>query len=168
MEHAADRSGRPNDPFVQLERSHRRLEDACDALSIAARDRDIETVTNICAFFARQVRRHEEDEELSLFPRLTSAGARAIIEGLAREHREHEALHARLERAASGRSEEGETPRDQWSEIETIAEELRRRYRVHIEREEKELFPTARQLLSPGALDEVLKEMSTRRGRERG
>ncbi len=60
----------PSDPFVQLQRSHRRLEEACAALGAAITGRDIETVNDVASFFARQVRRHEEDEDGSLFPRL--------------------------------------------------------------------------------------------------
>jgi hemerythrin-like domain-containing protein len=171
MPRDTDRSGRSNDPLAQLERSHRRLEEACDALTIAAHDRDLETLSNVCAFFSRQVRRHEEDEERSLFPRLTSVDARTIIEQLSREHRIHEALHARLERlitfghGETARSDADDAPLDTWSELEAIAEEITDAYRVHIEQEEKRLFPIARQLLSTTSLEEIRAEMETRRGR---
>src|SRR5690606_33439733 len=113
------RTGRPEDPILQLERSHRRLGEACDALAAAARDRDLETVSDVCSFFSRQVRRHEQDEERSLFPRLEGPEARDAIERLCREHRAHEALHERLERALSGRLEPA--GRDMWSEIASVA-----------------------------------------------
>ena len=81
---SASHGSHVHDPLAQLERSHRRLEEACDALTMAARDRDIETAGDVCAFFARQVRRHEEDEEQSLFPRLANAALQAVLERLSR------------------------------------------------------------------------------------
>lgn len=175
---AKARPGRPDDPFTQLERSHRRLKEACDALSIAAHDRDVETISDVCAFFSRQGRRHEEDEELSLFPRLTTSEARTIIERLSRAHRVHAALHERLERVISGRGEHVEaadsadqapsnTRLDMWSELEAISEEITGAYREHIAEEEEKLFPIARQLLSKTAIEEIFAEMDARRGRGR-
>ena len=131
---------------------------------MAANDRDIETAGDVCAFFARQVRRHEEDEERSLFPRLEGPGAnaalRAVLERLSREHREHEALHARLEDAVAGRFEG-----DVWAELAAIADLLTRAYRAHIEEEETHLFPAARALLTSDALEAMSAEMAARRGR---
>ncbi|MBX3216672.1 MAG: hemerythrin domain-containing protein [Labilithrix sp.] len=151
-------------PFVQLERSHRRIEEACEALAAAARDHDIETASDVCAFFSRQVRRHEEDEERSLFPRLVDRGAPpellALLERLTREHREHEAVHARLEEAVSGRFEG-----DPWSELRAIAALLTETYRAHLEREEAHLFPAAKELLGADAIDAIGREMAARRGR---
>lgn len=155
-----------DDPITQLERSHRRLEEACDALAVAEAARDIETVSDVCSFFGRQVRRHEEDEEGSLFPRLAAAGpsdeVRATLERLSAEHREHEALHRRLEDALAGRVEG-----DAWTEIARIADLVTRAYRSHIEDEEKVLFPAARALLGADDLAAIRSEMDARRGRSR-
>ncbi len=153
-------------PLAQLERSHRRLEEACDALAVAATDRDIETASDVCSFFARQVRRHEEDEERSLFPRLEaaqpSAEVRAAMERLSAEHREHEALHRRLEDAVAGRFDG-----NVWTEIAKVADLVTRAYRAHIDEEEKVLFPAARSLLGPSDLEAMQDEMDARRGRSR-
>lgn len=156
-----------DDPIGQLERSHRRLEEACDALVVASTSRDIETVSDICAFFGRQVRRHEEDEEGSVFPRLRaateSAEIHAILERLSAEHREHETLHRRLDDAVAGRFEG-----DVWTEIERIADGITRAYRTHIEEEEKAVFPAARALLGVEERASIRREMDARRGRSRG
>lgn len=156
-----------DDPMTQLERSHRRLEEACDALAVAEAARDLATVSDVCSFFARQVRRHEEDEEGSLFPRLEAAGpsddVRATLARLSAEHREHEALHRRLEDALAGRVEG-----DVWAEIARVADLIVRAYRTHIEEEEKVLFPAARALLGPDDLTAMRSEMDARRGRPRG
>lgn len=55
------------DPLHQLERSHRRLEERLDNLAAAVRGGDVVALRDVCAFFARQVLRHEQDEEQSLF-----------------------------------------------------------------------------------------------------
>jgi hemerythrin-like domain-containing protein len=170
---AAPLTGRPartqidavnDDPIGQLERSHRRLEQACDALVVASTSRDIETVSDVCSFFARQVRRHEEDEERTLFPRLRAAKPSSdlelILARLAAEHREHEELHRRLEDAVAGRVDG-----DVWAEIEKVADEIMRAYRKHIEVEETSLFPAARGVLGPEELASVRQEMDARRGR---
>lgn len=145
--------GRPEDPILQLERSHRRLGETCESLTAAVRDRDLDAVSEAGAFFAHQGRRHEQDEELSLFPRLEGAEAREVIERLRREHRAHETLHERLERAISA---------SVWSELETLAAEISRAYREHIELEESTL---ARRTLARPILDEILAEMAARRDR---
>jgi hemerythrin-like domain-containing protein len=148
--------GRPEDPILQLERSHHRLGEVCDSLTAAVRDRNLGVISEACAFFARQGRRHEQDEELSLFPRLEGSVARDVIERLRREHRAHEALHERLERAISGSS---------WPDLEALASEISGAYREHIELEERTIFPLARRTLEKPALEEMLAEMAARRDR---
>jgi hemerythrin-like domain-containing protein len=161
-----------NDPIGQLERSHRRLEEACAALSRAAKEHDIETVSDVCGFFARQGKRHEQDEDASLFPRLSALPAAVadselsrVLSKLSAEHREHEALQERLERLVSGRDEDGEGG-DLWSKLEATATALTRAYEKHIAEEEAAVFPEARRLLSSSALDDIVAEMNARRGRQ--
>jgi hemerythrin-like domain-containing protein len=149
---------RPADPIEQLLRAHRRIEEACDALAVATVDRDLATVADVCSFFERQVRRHEEDEERSLFPRLGGDAVALVVDRLSREHREHEALHSRLERLSAA-SEPA------WAELSSVADEMARRYRAHIDVEEQQLFPAVRKLLPTETLDEILREMDQRRGR---
>jgi hemerythrin-like domain-containing protein len=152
------------DPLEQLQRSHRRLEEACAALITAAAERDIETASDVCAFFARQVRRHEADEEATLFPRLRDAGAngdlREILDRLSRQHRDHEGLQERLESAVSGRFDG-----DLWQELTAVAALLAEAYRSHLDEEESHVFPAARTLLTSEALDAMSQEMDARRGR---
>jgi len=147
-----------NDPFEQLTRSHRRLEEACAALIEASRAEHLDepTARAVADFFARQVRRHEADEEESLFPRLASnAELTAIIEQLRKEHEAHVALHERLERALA-------TP--VLIEVRQVAAALEDAYRTHIDVEEAVLFPTARRLLKEHDLAAIVDEMQARRG----
>jgi hemerythrin-like domain-containing protein len=167
------KSDRPADPepapFAQLERSHRRLEERLGELAQLSEDArggrvDVGALADIAAFFARAVRRHEEDEEVSLFPRLRELGVAAdLLERLANEHREHEALHARLDRAIDGLDRD---PPDAGAieEVRATADALTAAYRTHIEDEEKALFPAARAALDGDAIDAITREMSERRG----
>jgi hemerythrin-like domain-containing protein len=154
-------------PFAQLGRSHRRLEERLDDLTRASADEnvDIELVREVAAFLMRAVRRHEEDEEQSLFPRLAAHGElAATIAELSREHREHEALHARLA-ALVGRLEAGDAAAR--GELDVVADALVRAYRAHIDEEERHLFPAARAALDDAALAGIAEEMQARRDRGR-
>ncbi|HEY8074859.1 MAG TPA: hemerythrin domain-containing protein [Labilithrix sp.] len=159
-----------DDPFAQLERSHRRLEERLDDLTRASASEplDIELVREVAGFFARAVRRHEEDEEASLFPRLaTSKEAEAlapILERLAREHREHEALHAKLDAIVK----DLDAGKDARAALDAVADALVRAYRTHIEEEERALFPAARAALDSAATTAIVEEMDARRGARRG
>ncbi|MBX3186318.1 MAG: hemerythrin domain-containing protein [Labilithrix sp.] len=166
-----------HDPFAQLERSHRRLEERLsDLADVATRARaeggegarlDREAIAlarDVAGFFARAVRRHEEDEESSLFPRLRERAELApLLARLAEEHREHASLHARLDRALDGLDRD---PPDAGALEELVAtsDALAGAYRAHLDDEEKTLFPAARAALDAAALDAIAREMSDRRG----
>ena len=156
-----------DDPFTQLERSHRRLEERLDDLTRASAGErlDVELVRDVAGFFARAVRRHEQDEEASLFPRLRlvrdAAELAPILERLAREHREHEALHAKLDAVIA----DLDAGKDARAALESVADALVRAYRTHIEEEERQLFPAARAALDSAATSAISEEMDARRGR---
>lgn len=170
-----DPASGPRDPFEQLERSHRRLEERLDDLAAVAREAKetgrvdayrLDGVREVVGFFARAVRRHEDDEESSLFPRLAGvpdAGLHATIEKLAAEHREHEALHGALDRVVGvldGAPEDAAAI----DELDRVSRALATAYRTHIEEEEKTLFPAARVALEASAVDAMAREMDGRRG----
>lgn len=156
---ASHRDTQDKDPFEQLERCHRRLEDACDALLVACDAQDLATVSDVRNFLGRQIVRHEADEEQSLFPRLrgsekSSDDARALLERLAAEHRAHEALTARLDAALAN---------EEWPALTAVADEIVRAYRDHIEMEERSLFPMARAALSDVDVKAIAEEMRAAR-----
>ncbi len=162
-----------DDPFEQLERSHRRLEERLDDLARATSgdDVDMETVREVAGFFARAVRRHEEDEERSLFPRLLESSRRAelapILERLSREHREHEALHAKLDALVADADARGAgaASDELRRRVDAVGDALARAYRSHIDDEERQLFPAARAALGPSEIAAITAEMQARRGR---
>jgi hemerythrin-like domain-containing protein len=148
------------DPFAQLERSHRRLEERLEDLA-QADAAHIELVRDVAAFFARAVKRHEQDEEESLFPRLREHAELApILERLAREHTEHAALHAQLDKVIEGLDAKlPEAARD----LARTTTALMHAYRNHLDEEERVLFPAARALLDEAALAAIADEMMARR-----
>lgn len=164
------------DPFEQLERSHRRLEERLEDLAWAAREArgaaaDVDAIRDVAAFFSRAVRRHEEDEEGSLFPRLRELAAKSdllpLLDRLAAEHREHVALHARLDEIIAQLDAK---PDDTTAiaELSAVSDALAAAYRSHVDAEEKTLFPAARAALDRAALDAIGQEMQARRGGGRG
>jgi hemerythrin-like domain-containing protein len=157
-----------DDPLDQLERSHRRLEERLDDLAAAAQSGDVVALREVCAFFGRQVQRHEEDEERSLFPRLVANlpdEIRSLLSRLRAEHVEHENLKRRLE-AATDALDRGHEAAD--TEIRAASDAIACAYRAHIAAEESQLFPFARAALTTSALEEMAREMDARRGRGGG
>ncbi len=156
------------DPFVQLTRSHRRLEERLEDLRWAARGArgaavDVDAVRDVASFFSRAVRRHEEDEELSLFPRLQNNSTLApLLARLALEHREHLTLQCQLDKLIETLHK---TPDDETAieELAALSEALILAYRKHLDAEEGVLFPGARAVLDAEALDAMATEMSERR-----
>jgi hemerythrin-like domain-containing protein len=148
-----------DEPLVQLLRCHRRLEEASAALETAIADRDLETAMNVAAFYARQGRRHEDDEELSLFPRLRGQpDLDATLHQLESEHAEHGRLSAQLENVLSGRADG-----DLWDSLRKVGSALAASYRRHIELEERVVFPLAERVLDVDARAAIHAEMQSRR-----
>lgn len=153
------------DPLVQLERCHRRIEEACKALVTAAREHDIELASDALGFLERQGKRHEGDEESSVFPRLAAhaaapAAVKAAIGELHDEHRHHAALHVRLAEIVAGRIDG-----DPWAALDAVARELGSAYASHIAKEESVLFPAVRTVLTDEDRAAISAEMESRRGR---
>jgi hemerythrin-like domain-containing protein len=145
------------DPFEQLERCHRRLEEACDALGPATEAEDRQTIEDVLAFLERQIKRHEEDEDDSLFPRLAgNTDLAGPIAQLAEEHKKHAALQAQLKAALAA---------NDWPKLRQTADELARAYRDHIALEEGRIFPAAQAALTTEARTEMRREMDARRGK---
>ncbi len=152
-----------DDPFEQLLRSHRRLAERLEHMTRAVADvggaRDgkaREYLIESLDWMDRAVRRHEQDEEASLFPRLESlAAARPIVEALLREH-EFQQRSAQAMRAALTSNPD---------EIAGHFQALKESYGAHVAREEGELFVLARAHLDEASLARMSDEMNARRGR---
>lgn len=160
------------DGLDMMERSHRRLEERVVELQRAAeaivRERahntELDQVDSVISFLERSAARHESDEEDSLFPRLRRHGELlSLLNDLAQEHDQHRHLVAHLRALRSGWPPGGPDAGD-GAALAITANELARAYRAHIEREERELLPFARDRLTPDELSQLGAEMERRRG----
>ncbi len=147
-------------PLDQLLRSHRRLEERLAELEQASVTDDGDVVREVADWFERAVKRHEDDEEQSLFPRLQDKpDLQPLLAKLAGEHRAHESLHRELRELADswhGGDEDLDT-------LAQICDNLRAAYRTHINEEEQSLFPAARAALDEAAWQTIAREMDARR-----
>jgi hemerythrin-like domain-containing protein len=137
------------DPFEMLDRAHRRLE---EELQLLVMEPAADVAARVLEFLDRAVRRHEQDEELSLFPRLPPSLA-PLVAQLAAQHREQAALVEQL------RGVHDEIA------IQVAAMALQASYARHISVEERELFPAAQAALGDGERAAMGDEMQARRGR---
>jgi hemerythrin-like domain-containing protein len=148
-----------DDPFEQLLRSHRRLEERLADMTRAAADLEapkaVEFLRDSLAWMDRAVRRHEDDEEQSLFPRLSGRPElAACIATLTAEHRTQERLQRELAAAIPDRAR-----------CVDLVGQLNQAYTRHIREEEDHLFPAARAFVDGDDRHALAKEMAARRGR---
>ncbi|HEX8951065.1 MAG TPA: hemerythrin domain-containing protein [Polyangia bacterium] len=143
------------DPFEMLERCHRRLEETLEMLRTPSR----QALDEALAFIDRALRRHEDDEEQSLFPRLSRVPQLAgLLDRLTVQHRDQSALVEEL------RAELGAATPDE-RKLGDVVARLDAAYREHITVEERELFPAAKAALDADDLGGMASEMESRRSR---
>ena len=164
------------DGLDMMERSHRRLEERVVELQRVAEaivreradDAELEQVDSVLAFLERSAARHESDEEESLFPRLRQhTELVSLMSDLAHEHDQHRHLVAHLRALRSGWPPGGPDAGDGAALVMAVSE-LARAYRAHIEREERELMPLARDRLTADERAQVGLEMERRRNGDGG
>jgi hemerythrin-like domain-containing protein len=146
----------PDDPVARLGNTHRRMTEELVALETAAKAGDRQGLDMGLDFFASAAKRHHEDEEASLFPRLRGdAGLVPLLDGLATEHREHEEGRRDIEELVRGNAD-----------TLAIAASVARfvgMVRAHIEKEDRELLPAAERMLDAETREAVAEEMRERR-----
>src|SRR5687767_6678845 len=155
-----------DDPAGMLVHCHAKLEQKLGSLPkicAALRAGDGEAMRALAAIvqhFDTAAVKHTEDEEFSVFPRLSSAAARALIDKLDAEHREHEAIYLAFRTVAKKILDEHG---DIFDELEQHAAALSSAYREHIALEERDLIPEVK-ALAPPELRAIGLEMRMRRG----
>lgn len=161
-------------PLEMLAACHGRVQDQCATLRRLARHlvgRDVdrqarEAATGVMRYFDTAAVHHHADEEVDLFPALIESMAgsdavclRELTASLTAQHRELEArwrgLRRALERVAGGHA--APLAEDEVGQFVDL-------YARHIAREEAELLPMARRLLSETELDRIGLAMRERRG----
>lgn len=161
-------------PLEMLAACHERVQSQCATLlrllpHLAAHGADRpaqEAAAAVMRYFDTAARHHHEDEEQDLFPALLESMAgsdavclRELTALLSAEHRELErrwrGLRLRLEQVAGGHAVSLQD-----EEVQHLVD----LYQSHIAREEAELLPMARRLLSAAELDRIGLSMRKRRG----
>jgi hemerythrin-like domain-containing protein len=143
------------DPFEMLERCHRRLEETLATLADPTR----QALDEALMFIDRSVKRHEDDEELSLFPRLVRVPQLApLLDRLTVQHRDQAAAIEDLRALL-------EAPKLDPVLAREVVGRLSASYAEHIAVEEKQLFPAARAAFDADDLGGMASEMDSRRGR---
>jgi len=140
-----------------LERCHRRLEETLATLLGPSPSR--QALDEALAFIDRAVKRHEDDEEQSLFPRLARVPQLAgLLDRLTVQHRDQTALVDELRTLL-------DAPKPDDARLADVVARLDASYRAHITVEERELFPAAKAALDADDLGGMASEMDSRRGR---
>ena len=146
-------------PLEMLAACHLRVQDQCSTLlrlvtHIAAHGPDRpaqEAATAVMRYFDTSARHHHDDEERDLFPALIESMAGSVAVGKSTTSR---ILRALLSQVAAGQA----VPLKQ-ADVSSFTQ----LYERHIAREETELLPMARRLLSDAELDRVGLAMRMRR-----
>jgi hemerythrin-like domain-containing protein len=151
-----------DDPVGVLDACHRRIEDRLAtlerALAALPAPEAVAAIGDVVRHFEGPVRRHMEDEEQSVLPRLDRAPE---LDALEAEHRTAEAVFLAFRTVAARLAAEPQA--DVGAELGLHAATLARIYRAHMQREEVTLFPRAR-ALAPAELRAIGIEMRLRRG----
>ena len=167
-----------DEPLGLLSDCHRRIEWFLNAMLRVSREEKggplsatgRRALEQAVAYFKTAAPRHTADEEDSLFPLLRSSAAReagevmGVVDRLEDDHRLAEAAHETVDRLASRWLEAGELPGAELQGLIETLEGLQRIYQAHIAVEDRQVFPAASRILSPGQLEEVGRQMAGRRG----
>jgi hemerythrin-like domain-containing protein len=118
-------------------------------------------------YFQLGGKRHNADEEESLFPRLRAASDDPAeleqVGVLENDHRNAERLHAEIDRLYTAWLQAGRLNAEDEAVLRATAERLQGIYVQHIEIEEKIVFPHAAGRLNKEALAEIGHEFRARR-----
>lgn len=163
-----------DDPLGMLKDCHRRIENFLRVVCVVAERsgedpliaEERKAVQSALEYFRIGGRRHTQDEEESLFPRMHQAGAAESLGALAElehQHREADQLHALADRLFSEWLESGSLSAPDRTTLRNATARLRDLYADHIRVEEQIVFPLAGDCLDAGALASMGAEFRARR-----
>ncbi len=163
-----------DDPIGMLKDCHRRIEHFLHILCVVAEraqgralsGEECSAVNAAIQYFHAGGRRHNADEEESLFPRLRDyidSAAIAEIEHLEADHRAAEQLHALVEKLYDAWITGGRLPQEANAQLLSATEQLRHLYQAHIALEEQQIFQRASELLDKTAISAIGEEFRRRR-----
>ena len=163
-----------DDPLGMLRDCHRRIENFLRVLCHAAERRHEDAlsaeeqtaVESALEYFRTGGKRHTQDEEESLFPRLygtVDADELKALGDLEQEHSEANGLHADVDRLFRGWIASGTLSVEERNALLTATTRLKTLYEGHIQVEESVVFPRAAAVLDPDSIAAIGSKFRTRR-----
>ncbi|HEV2214387.1 MAG TPA: hemerythrin domain-containing protein [Terracidiphilus sp.] len=163
-----------DDPLGMLQDCHRRIERFLHILCVVAEqaggrgmtEEESVAVAAALHYFREGGRRHNADEEESLFPRLRAAEASERADDLAHlveDHRRAGLLHKQIEALYGTWAKMGALSRDAQQELRSATRELDGIYSAHIRLEESIVFPHAARVLDKADIAAMGLEFKQRR-----
>jgi iron-sulfur cluster repair protein YtfE (RIC family) len=160
-----------DDPLGMLKDCHRRIEHFLQILCFVAErahgriltGEEAAAVEAALNYFRVGGRRHTEDEEQSLFPRLMAAGGFAEIDRLEQDHAEADEVHAEVEGLYLSWISSGSLGESEHRRLLSSTGRLRSLYQAHIQIEDNVVFPKAARILDKGAIGAIGQEFRVRR-----
>ena len=163
-----------DDPIGMLKDCHRRIEDFLHILCVVAErargraltDEESAAVHAAIQYFHVGGRRHNADEEESLFPRLKAcmdSSAIAEMQHLEDDHREAEQLHGLVENLYAAWINDGLCSREVTAQLLSCTQQLRQLYQAHIAVEEQQIFQRASELFDKVTISAIGEEFRRRR-----
>jgi hemerythrin-like domain-containing protein len=163
-----------DDPIGMLKDCHRRVEHFLHILCVVVERAGGRTLSGEEAaavqasiqYFRVGGKRHNADEEESLFPRLRKESGYSGLEeiqGLEEDHQAADRLHAAAETLYQKWIAAGALDEDEYRQLESGTRSLRYLYEEHIRIEEQVVFPRAAQLLGQDAVRTMGDEFRLRR-----
>jgi len=161
-----------DNPLGMLTDCHRRIERflhilctvAAQASGRSFNSEEAEAVNAALHYFHEGGRRHNADEEQSLFPRLRAA--QSHLEDLAHledDHRRTEHLHHQVESLYRKWIASSALSAIEQTQLLSAAAQLQRVYAAHIKMEESTIFPHAAEVLDSSAIAAIGAEFQARR-----
>ncbi len=163
-----------DDPIGMLKDCHRRIEhflgilctvvDRAQGRALSAEE--IAAVEAAIRYFHVGGKRHNADEEESLFPRLRqedAVGALEELAGLEHDHQTAEGLHNAAETLYRRWIEAGAFQQAEYDELRSATQRLKQLYAEHIQIEEQVVFPRAARLLGKETVLAMGEEFRLRR-----
>jgi iron-sulfur cluster repair protein YtfE (RIC family) len=124
-----------------------------------------DAAAQVTRYFAEALPLHAADEDESVLPRLRGQSPEVDLEleEMAREHRELEPRNTQLIELCTQLRDAPERLPELREELATVAKDVREALMIHIEREERVIFPAVRRYLDPETMTAIAQELRARR-----
>jgi hemerythrin-like domain-containing protein len=166
-------------PIELMKSCHRRIERFLQTLKKIGQRRELDAqhaaaLRTAIDYFKSAGPRHNEDEEVSLFPALAASTDAAVaaamlrMRQLAEEHAAAEKLHHQIDELAEAWLKSGKISDSDRRAFQVAVDSLISMYTPHIAMEENDIFPLAAKVLDSSTLQNIGTQMRSRRAENPG